>query len=160
MGAYNYNDLSKFLPQKVVQANLYFVGGSVNDIFAITQLAEGSNFSIEPITESSDNGYQRTVAYNLNCTFQFMQNDFPSYTLLMSRIAENYDIFSSWTCYLKFDDYDRQIAATGGPFTVPIITPLHNIEQSIIDTGDGIMQEIRINTVISKNEIDQVFYTV
>lgn len=160
MGAYNYNDLSKFLPQKVVQANIYFVGGSVNDLFAITQLAEGSNLTIDPITESSDNGSSRTVAYSINCVFQFMQNDFPSYQLLITRIAENYDILTSWTCYLKFDDYDRQIACTGGPFSVPTITPLHNIEQSFVDTGEGIMQEIRITTIISKNDIDQVFYNV
>lgn len=159
MGAYTYDNIAKFLPYKVNQVNLYFSGYSGSDLFAIKQLLEGSSVTIEPLTEATDNGFARTVAYNINCTFQFFQNDFPSYAILMNRASYFADYLTNWTAYIKFDDYTSTISISMDNIPAPQLKK-HNIEQKLVDTGNGIMLEYSINTVISALDFDFLFATI
>jgi hypothetical protein len=122
-------------------------------------LKEGSVVTIDPIMQANDKGNSYVVAYNVNCTFQFLQNDFQNYTALHNDITFYSKYLTSWTCYLQFDSYSRIIGLSPDGYSAPLLE-LHNIDIKAVDGGDGVVTEIAINSIVDVYQFKNMFALV
>jgi len=158
MGSYIYDDITAFLPQKVTQVNLYVYNssGSLTDTFAIKQIMEGSQISIDPINQQKSNGLNLAVGYRINTTFVFMQNDIGSalYYPLLRKINSQTNTIK-FTVYMQFDGYERMISIS--PFKDISAGNYQSYECSLRVVEMG-MFEFSCTAIVDANQLENIFY--